>query len=87
MSLRKEPVVLDLALLNQETLVVAVTDARGRVAYTLPVTELLWYVSPRHHLVRLGESWVAPSDSAVLAFHETHERDAPSPSVTYRVDR
>jgi len=81
---RKEPVVLDLALLNQETLVVAVTDARGRVASTLPVTELLWYVSPRHHLVRIGDGWAAPSDAALLVFHETNERDAPSPNVTYR---
>ena len=81
---RKEPVVLDLALLNQETLIVAVTDARGRVASTLPVTELLWYVSPRHHLVRVGDGWVAPSDAALLVFHETPERDAPSPNVTYR---
>lgn len=81
---RQEPVVLDLALLNQETLVVAVTDARGRVAYTLPVTELLWYVSPRNHLVRLGDGWVAPTDAASLAFHETLERDTPSPNVTHR---
>jgi hypothetical protein len=77
-------VVFDVALLNQETVVVAQRVDGERTAYLLPVRELLWYLGASGHLARSSGGFIVPDDTHPLVFRGTSERDAPARNVHFR---
>jgi hypothetical protein len=80
----EESEALDVALLNQETLAVKEATEAGPVAFTLPVAELLWFLSPDGHLAGAHGAWVTPDEDHPLAFQDTGMRAEPTPNVRHQ---